>query len=98
MILFFNMIDVTAYNAFIFWTTINPNWNGNKLTKRRLFLEQLGKELVKTQISSRTHMPRTEESRRIVKNARRGKATRTIEDSTRNMNPKTSSMQILSIK
>jgi hypothetical protein len=55
MILFYNIIGVTAYNAFILWTTINPNWNGNKLTKRRLFLEQLGKELIKTHISSRSH-------------------------------------------
>lgn len=62
MIVFYNMIDIFAYNAFVLWTSINPDWNGNKFTKRRLFLEELGKSLISAHVTSRKYMPRTEES------------------------------------
>ncbi|CAH1999335.1 unnamed protein product [Acanthoscelides obtectus] len=48
-------------------TSINPNWNENKLTKRRLYLEELGKALVTPLITSRKFLPRREESRRLVR-------------------------------
>lgn len=68
MIFFYNILDVSAYNAYVLWTSIDPNWNGNKLTRRRLFLEELEKSLTKEHISSRKHFSRTEEAIRIVKN------------------------------
>ncbi|KAJ4446385.1 hypothetical protein ANN_13081 [Periplaneta americana] len=40
VILFYNILDVSAYNAYVLWTSIDPNWNANKLTRRRLFLEE----------------------------------------------------------
>ncbi|XP_030614063.1 piggyBac transposable element-derived protein 4-like [Archocentrus centrarchus] len=43
--LFHNMVDVSAYNAFVLWRELNPAWMPGKRNKRRLFLEQLGKEL-----------------------------------------------------
>ncbi|KAM4036366.1 LOW QUALITY PROTEIN: piggyBac transposable element-derived protein 4-like [Anomaloglossus baeobatrachus] len=46
MVIFYNMLDVSAYNAFVLWKEIDPNWNKNILYKRRLFLEELGKSLV----------------------------------------------------
>ncbi|CAJ0922094.1 unnamed protein product [Ranitomeya imitator] len=52
MILFYNILDVSAYNAFVLWREIDPDWNRNKLHKGRLFLEELGKSLVR--ISSST--------------------------------------------
>lgn len=67
MIVFYNILDVSAYNAYVLWKAINPNWHKNKLTRRRLFLENLGKELIKQHIAARTHLPRTEESKQIVK-------------------------------
>ncbi|CAH2009351.1 unnamed protein product [Acanthoscelides obtectus] len=67
MVIFYNMIDTSAYNAFVLWTSINPNWNENKLTKRRLYLEELGKALVTPLITSRKFLPRGEESRRLVR-------------------------------
>lgn len=50
MIVFYDMVDITAYNAFVLWTSINPGWNENKLTRRRLFLKELGKSLISAHI------------------------------------------------
>ena len=41
--IFSNMLDISALNAYIIWTLINPDWNARKTHKRRLFLEELGK-------------------------------------------------------
>jgi len=66
MIIFYNIIDISAYNAFILWTSVDEKWNSNKLYKRRIFLEQLGYSLIEPHIASRTYMPRTDESRKTV--------------------------------
>jgi len=41
VIVFYNIVDTTAYNAFVLWTEINPHWNENILHKRRIYLEEL---------------------------------------------------------
>ncbi|XP_055079099.1 piggyBac transposable element-derived protein 4-like [Periophthalmus magnuspinnatus] len=46
MVIFHNMIDVSAYNAFVLWRELNPTWMPGKRNRRRLFLEQLGRALV----------------------------------------------------
>lgn len=66
MIIFYNMLDTSAYYAYILWTSIDSKWNEKKLTKRRLFLEELGKSLIAPYIQARQNFPRTEESRNIV--------------------------------
>lgn len=38
---FYNIIDVSAYNAFVLWLEINPTWHKMKLTKRRIFWKNL---------------------------------------------------------
>ena len=45
--IFFNILDIPAYNAFITWMALNPEWKRGKLQRIRLFLEELGKTLVK---------------------------------------------------
>ena len=47
MVLFYNLLDVSALNAFIIWIHLNPNWMNGILYKRRIFLTELGKQLVK---------------------------------------------------
>jgi hypothetical protein len=47
--------------------TLNTDWNRGKLQRRRLFLEELGKALVRPQIQRRQHIPRTPASAAIVK-------------------------------
>ncbi|KAI2667063.1 Neutral alpha-glucosidase AB [Labeo rohita] len=43
--------DVSVYNAFVFRSEINKDWNSGKLSQRRIFLEQLGYKLVKPHIA-----------------------------------------------
>ncbi|XP_034385719.1 cyclic nucleotide-gated cation channel beta-1 [Cyclopterus lumpus] len=46
LFVFHNILDVSAYNAFVIWREINPDWMPGKRNKRRVFLEQLGKAVV----------------------------------------------------
>ncbi|KAM6915490.1 TATA box-binding protein-associated factor RNA polymerase I subunit B [Xenentodon cancila] len=57
--LFHNILDVSAFNAYVVWTAIDPTWNQGKSFKRRLFLADLGKALVTPLIQRRQHIPRT---------------------------------------
>lgn len=40
------MIDIAAINSLIIWKAKNPQWNQNKKYQRRLYLEELGMNLV----------------------------------------------------
>lgn len=53
MILFYNMLDISAFNAYVIWIHLNPTWNSNKSHRRRLFLKELGFALVQGQLRSR---------------------------------------------
>lgn len=64
LVIFFDMFDNSAYNAFVIWMALNPELNRGKLQKRHLFLEGLGKALVRPQIEE--PVPRTPASAAIV--------------------------------
>lgn len=66
IIVFYNILDTSAYNAYVLWREINPEWNKNVLYRRRMFLESLGKELINPYILARKRLPRTEQSAAIV--------------------------------
>ncbi|XP_039550046.1 piggyBac transposable element-derived protein 4-like, partial [Pimephales promelas] len=68
LVIFFNIIDVSAYNAFVLWREINKDWNSGKLSRRRIFLEQLGYELVKPHIERRRCLPRASTAAATVVN------------------------------
>ena len=51
--LFFNIVDIAAVNALILWITKHPNWNQNKSHLRRLFLRDLGMQLVNRHVQQR---------------------------------------------
>ncbi|KAJ4948838.1 hypothetical protein JOQ06_020361, partial [Pogonophryne albipinna] len=53
LVVFFNILDVSAYNSFVLWSEINPAWNQGKCNKRRLFMEELGRQLVIPHIQRR---------------------------------------------
>jgi len=57
MVVFSTMLDVSALNAFVLWSEINPGWNAGKSWRRRIFLEELGKALVSPQIERRRSVP-----------------------------------------
>ncbi|XP_064867035.1 piggyBac transposable element-derived protein 4-like [Oncorhynchus nerka] len=67
LVVFHNILDVSSYNAFVIWREIKPDWMPRKRNKRRVFLEQLGKGLVKPLIQRRQHLPRTEAASALVK-------------------------------
>ncbi|KAM4031867.1 LOW QUALITY PROTEIN: piggyBac transposable element-derived protein 4-like [Anomaloglossus baeobatrachus] len=58
MVVFSNILDVSAYNAFVLWTHIHQGWNSKTKNKRRMFLEELGRSLVKGHIDQRERVPR----------------------------------------
>jgi hypothetical protein len=66
MILFYNMLDISAVNAFVIWTHLNPQWNANKKQRRRLFLKKLGKSLVHDQLQSRLSIPGLSQELRLL--------------------------------
>ena len=44
--LFSNLIDIAAYNALVCYVFTNPNYHKGKLSRRRLFLEELVFQLI----------------------------------------------------
>lgn len=67
LVIFFDILDISAYNAFVIWMALNPEWNRGKIQRRRPFLEELGKALVRPQIQRRQHVPRTPASAAIMR-------------------------------
>lgn len=51
---FHNVLDVSADDAFVLWRENSPNWMMGKRHKRSLFLEALGKALMAPLIRTRT--------------------------------------------
>ena len=56
MTFFFNILDV-ALAAFVIWITKNPQWNEKKSHRRRLFLIELGYDLIQSHLDQRRHQP-----------------------------------------
>ncbi|KRZ16269.1 hypothetical protein T11_1881 [Trichinella zimbabwensis] len=54
LLLFMNMLDVAAVNAFVVFVTKFPSFYGNKNYRKRLFLKDLGMRLVRPNIECRT--------------------------------------------
>ena len=46
MAIFYNMADISALNGFIIWIALNPEWQAQAKHRRRVFLLQLGRELI----------------------------------------------------
>ncbi|XP_052348595.1 piggyBac transposable element-derived protein 4-like [Oncorhynchus keta] len=67
LVVFHNILDVSSYNGFVIWREIKPDWMPRKRDKRRMFLEQLGKALVKPLIQRRQHLPSTKAASALVK-------------------------------
>ena len=51
------MLDVAGIAALVVWLTKNPDWNVSKNYRRRLFLKELGNELVSDQLQRRLETP-----------------------------------------
>ncbi|XP_005947474.1 piggyBac transposable element-derived protein 4 [Haplochromis burtoni] len=64
--LFYNLLDISAYNGFVLWKAVNPEWESTKTHKRRVFLEELGYMLVTPEIARRPCAPRSKAAAAIV--------------------------------
>lgn len=68
LVVFVNMLDVSAINAFIIFTELNPQWaDAKKFARRRFFLKELGHGLVDPFITSRKYLPRGKNAAEVVK-------------------------------
>ncbi|XP_068435159.1 piggyBac transposable element-derived protein 4-like [Clinocottus analis] len=67
MVVFYNILDVSACNAFVLWTHIHQGWNATKKSKRRMFLEELGNSLVKPHIERRGRVPHDPDAASLVR-------------------------------
>ena len=53
MILFQNLLDIGAYNAYVIFIACNPAYNRGKSHHRRIFLESLGLDMVAEAVEAR---------------------------------------------
>ena len=53
MILFQNLLDIGAYNAYVIFMACNPAYNRGKSHRRRIFLESLGWDMVAEAVEAR---------------------------------------------
>ncbi|KAM6960634.1 mucin-5B-like [Aplochiton taeniatus] len=66
LVVFHNIVDVSAYNAYVLWIEINEQWNASELYRRRLFLEELGKALVTPKIQNRARPARSPAAAAVI--------------------------------
>ena len=76
LVVFYNILAISATNAYVIWKALNPNWNSNKSHKRRLCLLQLGKELAR--VSEEAIQKTVEQTRETASEPPRKKARCTI--------------------
>ncbi|KAM3625599.1 uncharacterized protein V6R79_014601 [Siganus canaliculatus] len=81
--LFFYMLDISAYNAFVIFMAVNPSWKKAKPLKWRLFLEELGQSLVSAEILMRRRLPRDPNAASVVREFRANAAGPEISKSVR---------------
>ncbi|XP_014853421.1 PREDICTED: piggyBac transposable element-derived protein 3-like [Poecilia mexicana] len=68
LVVFYNIVDVSAYNAYVLWIEINQHWNASKLYRRRIFLEELGKALVTPKIQNQARPARSPAAAAVIAN------------------------------
>ncbi|KAL3973475.1 HMG box transcription factor 1 [Sarotherodon galilaeus] len=66
LVIFYNILDVSAYNAYVPWTEINQHWKASKLYRCRLFLEELGKSLVTPKFQRRVRPVRSPAAAAVI--------------------------------
>ena len=54
---FMNCLDIAAVNALVIWFCKDPSWNARKSHRRRLFLHELGLQLIRPHVERRAVQP-----------------------------------------
>ncbi|XP_025760986.1 piggyBac transposable element-derived protein 4-like [Oreochromis niloticus] len=81
LVIFYNILDVSAYNAYVLWTEINQHWNAGKLYQRQLFLEELGKSLVTPKIQMRVRPARSPAAAAVIEKVKCAPSNQSAVDS-----------------
>jgi len=79
---FLNMLDIAAYNALVLWITANPSWQRGKPHRRRLFLRELGTQLLRNHASGRCSTTPHGKRQRIQECGRRSGITKAGDESS----------------
>ncbi|XP_058470744.1 piggyBac transposable element-derived protein 4-like [Solea solea] len=67
LVLFYHLLDISVYNAYVLWTAVDPTWNKAKTYRRRTFIEELGKTLVAPHMARRPRLPREASAVAMIK-------------------------------
>lgn len=67
VVMFFDILYVSAYNMFVVWMELSPCWKRGKFFKRRLLLEELGKVMVAQLIQWHQDLPWIPSSAELVR-------------------------------
>ncbi|KAL4008747.1 hypothetical protein ACER0C_002599 [Sarotherodon galilaeus] len=81
LVIFYNILDVSAYNAYVLWTEMNQHWNVGKLYRHRLFLEELGKSLVTPKIQMRVKPARSPAAAAVIEKVKCAPSNQSAVDS-----------------
>lgn len=71
VVVFSNILDISAYNAFVLYCKINKSWKKDCSYQRRIFLENLGEKLIKKHMETREHLPRGKAAKEIVQSTKK---------------------------
>lgn len=85
IIVFYNILDISAINAFVLFLKINPTYKMNLLHKRRLFIEKLGLTLVTQHIEGRKHLPRAKAARELAMSIQISEQTESLPEPSGNV-------------
>ncbi|GAU94627.1 hypothetical protein RvY_06363-3 [Ramazzottius varieornatus] len=47
---FYDLVDISALNAYVIWCEVNGEWNLTLPTRRGIFLQELSKQMMKQQL------------------------------------------------
>lgn len=62
--LFFNILDLAAYNGCIIWIIQHPQWNPGKNHRRRLYIQEVAQSLIDPHLQHRAQIPQLRNSNR----------------------------------
>ena len=71
VLVFSNILDISAVNAYILFLTTNTNWNKKSQRRRRSFIEALGMALIQSHICRRDVLSWREAATKVVEKAQR---------------------------
>ncbi|GAV01506.1 hypothetical protein RvY_12210 [Ramazzottius varieornatus] len=54
----FDILDISALNAYVIWSEVKPEWNPTLPMRRRIFVQKMSKQLMQPQFQRRSTVAR----------------------------------------